>query len=392
MITTLRQGMATLFIAVATITLLSAPARADVATDLQALNTQATALQSYLEGVQLNADSATLCGPLVQANNLARDMVNSITAVDESLAAPLQLDADVLAGIEGLSNTTLSLANEALRLSVDLQSLSTAVDMITLKDALAAMLQLSTDIGSMADRIGEMADNILVMSDNIGLMADRILLTQELQNRNVELTINSILQTQTNTLALISVVEDSTYELDFARLISEGELLAARMGAVAFSPWTLDDQLAAVRDDVKVFLAELQSVQDALVNDSTMNTLDISYDALIQLGNLSLMLTSLAGAVDGYVIAIEGLQAFTSSATLADAMHSMLMMSADIGSLSNNILQMADRILLMSDNIGMQADQIVLTQQAMNLNVATTQSAILGAQQMAIGIIAARSL
>ena len=388
----LLQRMATLSIAVATITLFSAPARADVATDLQALNTQATALQSYLEGVQLNADSATLCGPLVQANNLARDMVNSITAVDESIAAPLQLDADVLAGIEGLSNTTLSLANEALRLSVDLQSLSTAVDMITLKDALAAMLQLSTDIGAMADRIGEMADNILVMSDNIGLMADRILLTQEMQNRNVELTINSILQTQTNTLALISVVEDSTYELDFARLISEGDLLAARMGAVAFSPWTLDDQLAAVRDDVKVFLAELQSVQDALVNDSTMNTLDISYDALIQLGNLSLMLTSLAGAVDGYVIAIEGMQAFTSSATLADALHSMLAMSADIGSLSNTILQMADRILLMSDNIGMQADQIVLTQQAMNLNVATTQSAILGAQQMAIGIIAARSL
>jgi len=388
----LLQRMATLIIAVATITLFSAPARADVATDLQALNTQATALQSYLEGVQLNADSTPLCGPLVQADNMARDMVNSITAVDESLAAPLQLDADVLGGIEGLSNTTLSLANEALRLSVDLQSLSTAVDMITLKDALAAMLQLSTDIGSMADRIGEMADNILVMSDNIGLMADRILLTQELQNRNVELTINSILQTQTNTLALVSVVEDSSYELDFARLISEGELLAARMGAVAFSPWRLDDQLAAVRDDVKVFLAELQSVQDALVNDSTMNTLDISHDALIQLGNLSLMLTSLATAVDGYVIAIEGLQAFTSSATLADAMHSMLMMSADIGILSNTVLQMADNILVMSDNIGMQADQIVLTQQTMNLNVATTQTAILGAQQMAIGIIAARNL
>ena len=388
----LLQRMATLIIAVATITLFSAPARADVATDLQALNTQATALQSYLEGVQLNADSTPLCGPLVQADNMARDMVNSITAVDESLAAPLQLDADVLGGIEGLSNTTLSLANEALRLSVDLQSLSTAVDMITLKDALAAMLQLSTDIGSMADRIGEMADNILVMSDNIGLMADRILLTQELQNQNVELTINSILQTQTNSLALVSVVEDSSYELDFARLISEGELLAARMSAVAFSPWTLDDQLAAVRDDVKVFLAELQSVQDALVNDSTMNTLDISHDALIQLGNLSLMLTSLAGAVDGYVIAIEGLQAFTSSATLADAMHSMLMMSADIGILSNTILQMADNILVMSDNIGMQADQIVLTQQTMNLNVATTQTAILGAQQMAIGMIAARNL
>jgi len=140
-----------------------------------------------------------------------------------------------------------------------------------------------------------------------------------------------------------------------------------------------------VRDDVKVFLADLQSVQDALIDDSTMNTLDISYDALIQLGNLSMMLTSLATAADAYVIAVEGLQAFTSSAILVDAMHSMLIMSGDIGILSNNILQMAD-------NIGMQADQIILTQQSMDLNAATIQSAIPGAQQMPIVIIAAHSL
>jgi len=116
-----------------------------------------------------------------------------------------------------------------------------------------------------------------------------------------------------------------------------------------------------------------------------MNTLDISYDALIQLGNLSMMLTSLATAADAYVIAVEGLQAFTSSAILVDAMHSMLIMSGDIGILSNNILQMAD-------NIGMQADQIILTQQSMDLNAATIQSAIPGAQQMPIVIIAAHSL
>jgi hypothetical protein len=70
----------------------------------------------------------------------------------------------------------------------------------------------------------------------------------------------------------------------------------------------------------------------------------------------------------------------------------MLQLSSDIGSMADRIGEMADNILVMSDNIGTQADQIVLTQQAMNLNVATTQSAIPGAQQMAIGIIAARSL
>ncbi len=43
-----------------------------------------------------------------------------------------------------------------------------------------AMLQLSTDIGSMADRIGEMADRIVVTEDKIGQMADRIVATEEL--------------------------------------------------------------------------------------------------------------------------------------------------------------------------------------------------------------------
>lgn len=43
-----------------------------------------------------------------------------------------------------------------------------------------AMLQLSTDIGTMADRIGDMADRIVETEDKIGEMADRIVATEEL--------------------------------------------------------------------------------------------------------------------------------------------------------------------------------------------------------------------
>ncbi len=79
--------------------------------------------------------------------------------------------------------TVLNISNESLRLSLDLKALSTVSRAITLKDGMTAMLQLSDDIGTRADRIGEMSDKILVMSDNIGVMADRILVSQQLQSQ-----------------------------------------------------------------------------------------------------------------------------------------------------------------------------------------------------------------
>ena len=384
-----RRVLATL-VALATLAFFTQAARADLNGDLATLNTQATSLKAQLEGISLSAD--TVCGPLVSANQAARDLVNGITAVEQSLAAPLSVDASTMDAFDQLSVTGLGLANEALRLSVDLQTLSATADAITIKDGITAMLQLSSDIGTMADRIGEMADKILVMSDNIGLMADRIIATQELQNQNVALTTQSILQTQTNALTLVSVIEDASYDLSIATLIANGNLLAARMTAVVFHPWTMDDQLVSVANDVRNFRLQVESLETIIDADAAASTMTSSAATLIELGNLSLMLNSLAIAVDGYVIAIGGLQAVTSDPTLYASMKSMLALSADIGVMSNRILEMADEILLMSDNIGLQADQILATQAAMNVNVASTQTAILGAQQFAINLIAFRDL
>ena len=381
---------AALFAVLAVTFFSSSAALADLGADLQDLNSQADALHAHLEGTELTAED--ICAPLNQANAMSRDMVDSIESIDGSLAAPLQTDAAVYDALDDLIATSLDIANEGLRLSVDLEALSGTAEMITIKDGIAAMLQLSADIGTMADRIGAMSDNILVMSDNIGLMADRILQTQQLQNQNVALTTDSILQTQTNMLTLVSVIEDASYELSFDGLIHDGNKLAAEMGALTFSPWRLHSQLEAVAADVRAFREDVQAVHDTVINDSTTNTIHVSYDALMQLGNLSLMLKAMGDAVDGYVIAITGMEPMTSTATLTDAMGSMLQLSGDIGVMSNRILEMADQILVMSDNIGMQADQILSTQAMMNTNVAVTQTSILEAQEMVIRIIEKREL
>ncbi|WP_303907668.1 hypothetical protein [Thiohalomonas denitrificans] len=369
---------------------LAGTVQAGLSTDLQALNTQATELQTYLQGVTLSADD--LCAPLNRANALAGDITRSIETAEGSVAAPLQTDADVYDGLDELFATSQGIANQALRLSVDLQILSTTTAMVTTKDAIAAMLQLSSDIGAMADRIGEMADKILVMSDNIGLMADRILVSQQLQSDNFSLTTDALLQTQANVLTLVSVVEDNTYNPSFANLVTEGGLLATQMEAVVLSPWTMDSQLQSVAAGVHGLLGEVQALHDAITSDTADHTAYISRDALIQLDGLSLMVTPLAAAVEGYAIAISGLQAMTWTPTLKDAVGSTLQLSGDIGTMANSILEMADQILVMADNIGLQADRILLTQEAMNRNVATTQAFTLDAQEMAISLIVARNL
>jgi hypothetical protein len=328
----------------------------------------------------------------VEANKQARALVNSVTLIDASLAAPLTMDADTLAALDQLSLTSLALANEALRLSLDLGTLSGVAQAITLKDGIVAMLQLSDDIGSMADRIGEMSDKILVVSDNIGLMADRIVATQQLQNQTIALTTDSVLQTQTNALALVSVIETSSYDVTLANLITNGDLLAARMAAVALNPLTMSAQLERVATDVRNFLDQMKAAETVVSTDTTGNTLYVTADTLTQLANLSLMLTSLATAVDGYVIAIDGLKAMTSDPTLYASLKSMLALSADIGLMANRILELGDQILVMADNIGLQADQILVTQQAMNVEILTVQTAVLGAQTFSVSTINARAL
>ena len=390
MIASIRTGLFSALFILAGVGLQPGAAQAALADDLQNLVVQAQALDAQLKAISPSAGS--LCGPLVQADQAARAMVNSITQVSDNLAAPLQIDAGSLASLDELSVLNLSLANESLRLSTDLGALSPTVLSISMKDGIVAMLQLSDDIGAMADRIGEMADKILVMSDNIGLMADRIILTQQIQNQNILLTQQSMLQTQTNMLTLVSVVETDTYNLTLEQLVVDGQLLAARMAAVVLSPWTMKTQLGTVATDVHAYLDKVKAAQATMVQDSGTSTTYLNTTPLLNLGNLSTMLTSLASALNGYVLAIDSLDAMTSSTTLSASLTSMLQISADIGIMANRILEMGDLTLAMADNIGMTADQIIATQQLQSVNVATTQGSILAAQELAIAIIVARNL
>lgn len=378
------------FVLFGLLSLAASSARADLTSDLVGIEDQAATLRTALAAV--DGPVAGMCGGLVGVTQLSRDLVGEVTRVDESLAAPLTVDGATLDAVERLSLASVDLANEAARLTGDVSAQQTATDGMDMATAISAVLQLSSDIGVMADRIGGMSDKILVMSDDIGAMADRILVTQQLQSDNLLITQQSVLATQTNALALVSVVEDATYGLSFASLAADGEALAVALSSTTLSPWNMATKLSAAATDVRALTTQVESLRAVLLGDTTQSTISSSATALSQLTDVSAMLAGLSTAVDGYVVAISGLQAITSSPTLLASLKSMLQLSADIGLMANRILEMADQILAMSGNIGLQADQLVLTQQSASLSVASTQATVLAVQEWAVALIVARSL
>jgi len=363
--------------------------QADLKTDLANINTSMLELNSSISNAELN--STTMCASLISLNKQAKDIVNEIVLVNDSFSSPITLDNETLLLTENLFVSVASLSNQSSLLSDEITLLQPDTDGFILSDAITAMLQLSSDIGEMADRIGEMADNILIMADNIGVMADRILETQVIQSENLVLTQNTLLQTQTNTLALVSVIETASYDLSLDTLITEGNILVAKMVLVSLNPWNMASKLEDVQTDVNDYVSQVEQFKTLLNTDMEQNTIYINSDTLSKLVDLSIIMNSIGIVMDGYGIDIEASQLLTRESTLLDAMNSMLALSSDIGKMSNSILEMADQILLMADNIGLAADQILLTQELQSINIATTQASVLTAQQLAIGIIAANN-
>ena len=363
--------------------------QADLKTDLFNINNSMIELNSSISNTDLTSNS--MCASLLSLNKQAKEIVNAIVLVNDNFSSPITLDEETLLLTENLFVTLSSLSNQSSLLSDEITMLQPNTNAKIVADGISAMLRLSSDIGEMADRIGEMADNILIMADNIGLMADRILETQTIQSENLLLTQNTLLQTQTNTLALVSVVETASYDLSLDTLIAEGNSLVAQMSLVSLNSWNMASELEDVQTDVNAYLVQIEQFKTLLNTDTVQNTIYINSDALNKLVDLSIIMTSMGIVMDAYGTSIKAAQAFTSKTTLLEAMDYMLRLSEDIGKVSNNILEMADQILLMADNIGLTAEQILLTQELQSTNIATAQVSILAAQQLAIGIIAANN-
>jgi hypothetical protein len=365
--------------------IVSSSAFASLTTDLQGLVTQLTAIQTQIDAIQI--PSATACADLKSLDTSIKSFTTNVNTVTAAVPSTVTLSTTDLTSLDQLSALALATSTDAAFLSQQLRNLDDIAAMFEYRTSLAAMLRLSDDIGTMADRILEMADRILVMSTNIGTMADRILATQRLQNQNIALIQSALLTTQINMVALSSSLSTIAYNLSLGQLQSDTGALAFQMGGISLTPSNMASQLYTFETSTALLVQSTNILYALLEQNSTNLSHYINGDTLTLLGDLSNVNSALAAALDTYAQQINTLAPLTNTVVLSDATASMLRLTADIGIMGGRIMEMVDKIIVMADNIGVMSDRIVETEQIQQTNLVLTQNSLLSAQSVTINVI-----
>ena len=359
--------------------------QASLTTDLQGLVSDLSLLNTELAGVTVASGGS--CSQLGSLNTSIENYIDSMETVYGQLSTPLNLSVDDLSSLDDLTNLVKAMSSETLRLSWELRDIENIYDIFEYRAALTAMLRLSDDIGTMADRILEMADRILVMADNIGAMADRIIITQQLQNANVALTQAAILTTQQNMVAMSDSLSTIMYNLTLGQLSDDTQVLLNQMNAVVLDEFNMASQLASIETATTSVLTQTVNAYVWATQNSQIASHYINGDTLTLLGDLSVIHSALGTALQNYANAINTLSPVTDNLILSDATATMLRLTKDISMMSDRIMEMTDKIIVMSDNIGVMSDRIVETQNLQQTNIDLTVNSVLTAQNVTISVI-----
>jgi hypothetical protein len=174
---------------------------------LAGLVSQGNLLSGQMSAVTLNqinmsAQLALIAASVTAYLNNAIILYTQMSS--DSAVASFYINGDTLTYLGNLSSINLVLARSLDSYAAAINSLAPLTSTPVLSDATASMLQLTRDIGAMANRIVEMGDKIIIMADNVGTMSGRIVETQTLQQGNITLTQSSLLSAQTTTLSVIA--------------------------------------------------------------------------------------------------------------------------------------------------------------------------------------------
>jgi hypothetical protein len=276
---------------------------------------------------------------------------------------------------------------ESVRLSIELNMITNTAELFEYGAGLRAVLELSQEIGTMANRILEMADRILVMADNIGLMADRIITTQIIQSQNLAMTQNSILTTQQNMVLLSDSFSTITYNLTLRQIVDDATALTNTMNTISLNSANMQTELAFVQKQTVALLDKTAGLLGLFTTNSAKMSHYLNADTLTMLGDLSVLHSSLGASLEACSRSIEQLAPLTDTAILSDATSTMLLLTKDISTMSDRIMQMGDKIFIMADNIGLMAERIVQTQNIQMTNATLTESSLLASQSMMITVI-----
>jgi hypothetical protein len=360
-------------------------AGASTSADLTSLVTRLQSLDASLTVVAFSPPET--CLDVGSLSNSVRDYVAAAEQVYARLSSPTHPTVADLDNLAQLGALSLDMAAKARLLSAQLQGVGGLYDLFEIRSGLSAMLQLSRDIGTMADRILEMGDRILAMADNIGTMADRILTTQRIQSANVAATQAALLTTQQNMVSLTASVSTIGYNVTLGLVKSDGFGLSQQMGGLTLTAGNMGAQLGALAAVADAATSRAVSLHDQVSRASQGASHYVNGDTLTILADLAPIHASLAASLDAAAHAVQALAPYTDSTVLGDATRALLTLIVDVGAMSDRIMEMNDKIIVMADNIGVMAGRIIETQNIQKTNILLTQASLRSAQSVMLSVI-----
>ena len=178
---------------------------------------------------------------------------------------------------------------------------------------------------------------------------------------------------------LTSVADSGSFvprlNADLEGLVSQGTSLNLQLSSMVLA---LDSSCTELQDAVQSVETYTQAV--SAISDNLSAPLSLDEENILALDALSTLTAGIAATLPVLSTDLSNLASSSDLTDIQGAIRTMLALSEDIGVMADRILEMADKILLMADNIGIMADRILLTQQIQSVNIAATQSFILGTQ------------
>lgn len=375
-------GAAALALALST---LAPDAGATTSTDLAGLVTRLQALDASVTVAAFSPPET--CLDVGSLSTSVRDYVAAAEQVSARLSSPTHPTAADLDNLAQLGALSLHLALEAKLLSAQMRSVGGTYDLFEIRSGLVAMLQLSRDIGTMADRILEMGDRILAMADNIGAMADRILATQRIQSANLAATQAALLVTQQNMVTLTASVSTIGYNVTLGLVKSDGLGLSQQLRGLTLTSGNMGVQLGALAAITDGAMSRAVNLYGQVSQASQGATHEINGDTLTLIADLAPVHASLAASLEALSHAVQALAPSTDRAVLGDATRALLQLIKDVGVMSNRIVEMNDKIIVMADNLGAMSGRVVETQNLQQANLLLTQGSLRSAQRVTLSVI-----
>ena len=121
---------------------------ADIHTDLQELSAENSTIHAELSSFTFNQTGA--CMELGAINNNIEASIVQMENLTETMTSFSVTEADLNA-LESLSETVKAMGVESIRLSNELNDIENVAALFEYRAGISAMLQLSNDIGQMAD-------------------------------------------------------------------------------------------------------------------------------------------------------------------------------------------------------------------------------------------------